>query len=35
MATTEGTLKKDDIIVLDGNNVVNNGVKVKITSKIG
>ena len=32
---TEGTLKKDDIIVLDGNNVVNNGVKVKITSKIG
>lgn len=32
---TEGTLKKDDIIVLDGNNVVNNGIKVKITSKIG
>ena len=32
---TEGTLKKDDIIVLDGNNVVNNGVKIKITSKIG
>ncbi len=32
---TEGSLKKDDSIVLDGNNVVNNGVKVKITSKIG
>ncbi len=32
---TEGSLKKDDSIVLDGNNVVNNGVKIKITSKIG
>ena len=32
---TEGTLKKDDSVVLDGNNVVNNGVKIKITSKIG
>ena len=27
---TEGTLKKDDSVVLDGNNVVNNGVKIKI-----
>lgn len=32
---TEGSLKKDDQIVLDGNNAVNNGVKIKITSKIG
>ena len=34
-SVTEGTLKKDDQIVLDGNNAVNNGVKIKITSKIG
>ena len=32
---TEGSLQKDDVIVIDGNNVVNNGVKIKITSKIG
>lgn len=32
---TEGSLKKDDQIVLDGSNAVNNGVKIKITSKIG
>lgn len=34
-SVTEGSLKKDDQIVLDGNNAVNNGVKIKITSKIG
>ena len=34
-SVTAGSLKKDDQIVLDGNNAVNNGVKIKITSKIG
>lgn len=34
-SVTEGSLKKDDQIVLDGSNAVNNGVKIKITSKIG
>lgn len=32
---TEGSLQKDDQVVLDGNNAVSNGVKIKITSKIG
>lgn len=31
----EGSLQKDDQVVLDGSNAVNNGVKIKITSKIG
>lgn len=34
-SVTEGSLKSGDQIVLDGNNAVNNGVKIKITSKIG
>ena len=32
---TEGSLKNGDQVILDGNNAVNNGVKVKITSKFG
>lgn len=34
-SVTEGSLSSGDQIVLDGNNAVNNGVKIKITSKIG
>ncbi len=32
---TENSLQKDEQIVLDGNNAVGNGVKIKVTSKIG
>ncbi len=35
ISLSEGSLQKDDQIVLDGNNAVSNGVKIKITSKIG